>query len=92
MWGAANQRSGSIHSAVTASIAFHEQKNGDKSDETTQQATTDPLLNLVRVLAHLASELWNLPGTIGDTPPCTFHDEGSKKTVSASDALHHLRK
>ena len=90
--GTINQKSSSIFNAAAVSVTFREQKNGEKWDRSTQEATADPLMNPARVLACLVSELWKLQSTTSDTPMCTFYDKGSTRTVSASDALEHLRR
>jgi hypothetical protein len=90
--GVIDQKSDGIFNAAASSIIFREQKNGEKWEKTTQESTSDPLLNPTRVLAFIVSELWKLPGTTEDTPICTFYDDGSTRTVSSSDALEHLRR
>ena len=90
--GTITHQSLDIFGVAAVSVTFREQKNGDKWDRTTHEATADPLMNPVRVLAHLVTELWKLPGTMPDTPICTYYDNGSTRTVSASDALEHLRR
>ena len=74
------------------SATFREQNNGEKWDRSTQEAKVDPLMNLVRVLAHIVAELWKLPGTTCDMPTCTFYDKVSARTVSSKDALEYLRR
>ena len=55
--GSIPQKSKAIFSAHAVSITFEEQKNGEKWDRSTQDATVDPLLNPVRVAAELVSYL-----------------------------------
>ena len=90
--GEIDQHSPGIFTAAAVSINFREQKNGEKMDRTTQEATADPLMDPVRVMAHIVTELWKLPGTTRETPICTYYGQGSTRTVSASDALEHLRR
>ena len=89
--GLINKRSDHIYNAAVVSLTFREQKNGEKWETNTQEATTDPLLKPVRLLACVVSELWKLTGTTGDTLTCTFYDQCSACAVSSTDALEHLR-
>ena len=88
--GIIDKKSETIFSAATVRITFHEQKNKEKWDAVTQEATCDPLMNPVRVIAWLARYLWSLPPATRETPLRAYYSQGELRTVSAKEALDFL--
>lgn len=90
--GTIAQRSPEIFNAHSTSLIFENQKNKVKWDKSTQESTSDPLLNPTRALAAIVSELWKDPRTTEDTPICTFYEDGTAKFVTGDDMLKFMRR
>ena len=90
--GHIDQKTGDIFAAAAVRIKFRRQKNKDDGDIVTQEKTADPLLNPVRVIAFLVTELWTHPATTWDTPLCTYITDSGVRTISTNDALSYLRR
>ena len=51
----------------------------------------DTLLNQVRLLAFVVSDIFKLPGTAGGHTIVHFYDQGNTRAASAADTLKNVR-
>eukprot|EP00957_Ditylum_brightwellii_P207179 15351855-Ditylum_brightwellii.AAC.1 len=84
-------KSSNLYQAQHVSITFEDQKNGDKMDRCTQEATGDPVLCPVRAAAAVVTYVLSIPGTDLDTPICPFLEDGELKCLSQMTLLKEFR-
>ena len=80
-----------LYQTQLVSITFEDQKNGEKMDRCTQDATGDLVMCPVRAAAALVKYIYNIPGTDLDIPICTFWADGKLRLLTQDTLLMEFR-
>ena len=90
--GTIDQRSEDAFHVSDVSVTFGEQKNGEKWDKSTHEATLDPLTNPARVFSPHSFSIMEVTRDDRRHAYMHFHGKGSTRPVSYKGTLEHLRR